>query len=114
MARATNSLPVPDSPVTRIVEFESLMRSMFRATSHIARLLKTIPGNELAGDIVVIGRLTFSTGAPDDRCEWARWATSLNAFNSFACCAVSGRTQRPYNAAPSRVLDGNASSRQIA
>ena len=31
-----------------MVEFESLMRSTFRATSHIARLLNNIPGKELA------------------------------------------------------------------
>ena len=65
MPRATNSLPVPDSPVTRIVELESLMRSMFRATSHIDRLLKTIPGSELDVGIVT-GRLAFSTVLPDD------------------------------------------------
>ncbi len=79
--------PVPDSPVTRIVELESLMRSILRATSHIARLLNTMPGSELAEVIVagmiVVGLLVFSTTVPDAWC--ARWATSLSAFNSLAC-----------------------------
>ena len=83
MARATNSFPVPDSPFTRIVELESLMRSMFRATSHIARLLKTMPGSELDG-VIVAGRVVFSIVFTGDLCECARCATSLSAFNSFA------------------------------
>src|SRR5688572_14385488 len=89
------------------------MRSTFRATSHIARLLNTIPGNEFAEDVGADLDPEGTTTA-DDWCEWARCATSLKAFSSFACWAVNGRTQRPYSAAPSRAADGKASKRQIA
>jgi hypothetical protein len=64
MALAINSLPVPDSPVTRIVELESFIFSTLRATSDIARLLKTIPGSELTVETAGFG--LAGTGTPKD------------------------------------------------
>src|SRR5436190_1142629 len=113
MARAISSLPVPDSPVTSTVESESFMRSTLFATSDIARLLNTIPGNKLAATGIGI---TLLACGPDELafgCERARKATSLSALSSLACSEVKGRTHLPYNAAPSRADDGTARSTQI-
>ena len=113
MARAISSLPVPDSPVTRIVEFGIFdALDVARHVGH-RRLLKTIPGSELPDGIVVtagrvlrqrsgrlmrVGQVRNVAQRVEFFCLLRRQRSNTTTVKSraFACC------------------DGKASKRQIA